>query len=102
MNLRQQIVLSCSYNYMCTADCFSIDLLHAQVSEDKELPGHFLSMSGGAASVPSTATLGRRHSTERQCELLAGMVVLSFVMYLHTPPRLLMLLSVASNVDSVV
>ena len=33
-----------------------------QVSEEKELPGHFLSMAGGAALT------GRRHSVERQSE----------------------------------
>ena len=54
-----------------------------QVSEDRELPGgHFLSMSGGgggggvtssSAAAPSniaTAAFGRRHSAERQRELV--------------------------------
>ena len=53
-----------------------------QVSEDKELPGgHFLSMSGGggggvnsssaaASSNIAAATFGRRHSAERQRELV--------------------------------
>jgi hypothetical protein len=52
-----------------------------QVSEDRELPGgHFLSMSGGGGVASSSAAastntsaaaaLGRRHSAERQRELV--------------------------------
>ena len=41
-----------------------------QVSDERELPGHFLSMSGGA-------TMSRRHSTERQGEAVVCTTVLA-------------------------